>query len=68
MEAVQYVENGEVVGDNFDEFIEYMYGPVELIGVRETGGPFEDKVAIMDVGNGKLVYRPFSSKEVPSDR
>lgn len=68
MEAVEYVENGEVVGDNFDEYIEHMYGPVELIGIRETGGPFENKVAIMDIGAEEYVYRPFTSTEVPSDR
>lgn len=71
MQAVEYVENGEVVGDNFDEYVEYMFGDVDLLGIRNTGeeGPGEDnRVAIFkSPDSDETIYRPFRSVEVSND-
>lgn len=68
MKAVEYVENGEVVGDNFDEYLEHMFGPLELLGVRNTGqneSGEDNRVAIFLTDQG-TIYRPFHSEEIPN--
>ena len=66
MQAEEYVRNGEVIGDNFDEYAEHMFGEYELVGVKNAESHYgnDNKVAILRSSEGMTVYRPFTSVEV----